>query len=91
MRLFIALPLPEPVEKELGRLITLCRNKGGHVKWVASENIHLTARFLGDTDESTIPYIKEQINELYKSQIDTRMANVKCGAFFSEFWRSLAF
>ena len=64
IRLFIALPLPEPVEKELGQLISLCRNKGGHVKWVASENIHLTARFLGDTDEAVIPGIKEQINEV---------------------------
>ena len=54
MRLFIALPLPEPVEKELGQIISLCRNKGGHVKWVASENIHLTARFLGDTDEAIL-------------------------------------
>ena len=64
MRLFIALPLPEPVEKELGQIISLCRNQGGHIKWVASENIHLTARFLGDSDETTIPGIKEQINEV---------------------------
>jgi 2'-5' RNA ligase len=63
-RLFIALPLPEPVEKNLGQLIVLCRKQGGHVKWVASENIHLTARFLGDTDEATIPRIKEEINEV---------------------------
>ncbi|MEW5995532.1 MAG: RNA 2',3'-cyclic phosphodiesterase [Candidatus Zixiibacteriota bacterium] len=54
MRLFIALPLPEPVEEELGRIIDLLKQKGGRVRWVAPENIHLTVRFLGDTEEALV-------------------------------------
>jgi 2'-5' RNA ligase len=54
MRLFIACPLPPAVEEELGRLIFILKQKGGAVKWVAPKNIHLTVRFLGDTDEKLV-------------------------------------
>jgi 2'-5' RNA ligase len=52
MRLFIATPTSENVEQELGRIISDLKNVGGPVKWVAPANIHLTIKFLGDTDES---------------------------------------
>ncbi|HBG26740.1 MAG: hypothetical protein A2Y10_00750 [Planctomycetes bacterium GWF2_41_51] len=36
--------------------------------------------------------IRDQIKELYNNAIiDTRMANIECAKFFSEFWRSLSF
>jgi len=62
MRLFIALPLTRQVEDELGRLKILLEQKGGQVKWVAPKNIHLTVRFLGDTDERLVPQIIEKMD-----------------------------
>jgi len=41
--------------------------------------------------ESDKEVIKDQINDLYNSKIDTRMANLPCSLFFTEFWRSLSF
>ncbi|MGZ5501774.1 MAG: hypothetical protein ACXWEW_11555, partial [Nitrososphaeraceae archaeon] len=35
--------------------------------------------------------IRDQINELYKCEITVRMANLCCGEFFKEYWRSLSF
>lgn len=35
--------------------------------------------------------IKSQVSRLYQSNIDLEMADMKCKAFFSEFWRSLSF
>jgi 2'-5' RNA ligase len=63
LRLFIALPLPHEVEVELDRLLGLLRPKSSDVKWVTANNIHLTVKFLGDTDEKLVPRIKTAMNE----------------------------
>jgi len=63
-RLFIALPLPQEVEIELDRLLALLRPKGPDVKWVPAKNIHLTVKFLGDTDEKLVSKIKAEIDDV---------------------------
>ena len=63
LRLFIALSLPHEVEVELDRLLGLLRPQGPDVKWVAANNIHLTVKFLGDTDEKLVPRIKTAMDE----------------------------
>jgi hypothetical protein len=35
--------------------------------------------------------INNQISDLYKTNVNAQMANLLCGEFFNEFWRSLAF
>jgi len=35
--------------------------------------------------------ISDQLDQLYKANIDMRMVNLECNKFFAEFWRSLAF
>ena len=62
MRLFIACPLPADVKAALGEIEDVLRGKGGSVKWVAPKNMHLTIRFLGDTDEKLLPDIKAAID-----------------------------
>jgi len=62
IRLFIALPLPGPVEEELDRLIASLKPLTRAVRWVPAQNIHLTARFLGDTDEKLVPKIIKSID-----------------------------
>lgn len=64
IRLFIALPLPNEVEHELGRLIGLFRPKTGAVRWVPAGNIHLTVKFLGDTEEKLVDQIGLAIDEV---------------------------
>jgi RNA 2',3'-cyclic 3'-phosphodiesterase len=63
LRLFIALPLSHEVEVELDRLLGLLRPISSDVKWVTANNIHLTVKFLGDTDEKLIPRIRTVMNE----------------------------
>jgi len=64
IRLFIALPLPPSPVEHLAGLIERLREQGGAVKWVKPENIHITVRFLGDTDEAQVPQIKAALNEI---------------------------
>ncbi len=67
MRLFIAAPIGAEVERELARIIPLLKQAGGSVKWVATSNIHLTLKFLGDTGKELIPKIKDIINMVASS------------------------
>ena len=63
IRLFIAFPLQRGVEEKLGEIIAVLRDKGGRVKWVAPQNIHLTARFLGDTEEPLVERLTALIDD----------------------------
>lgn len=53
---------------------------------------YATTLGISDSDKNVV---REQINDLYSSsadnKIDVNMADLTCNAFFSEFWRSLAF
>ncbi len=64
MRLFIALPLHNEVEQFLGKIIDDLKQKRSKVKWVDSKNIHLTMKFLGETDESKVEAIIESLKSV---------------------------
>lgn len=53
MRLFIALALPRSLRRSLERLQNMQHGIYG-VRWVPPANMHLTLRFLGDTQESRL-------------------------------------
>lgn len=80
-RLFIALPLPGDVEEQLARLIFIFKQKSKQVKWIPARNIHLTAKFLGDTDNKLIDRITQEIDAVARisSTIDIQLDRV--GAF----------
>ena len=64
IRLFIGLPVEKRVQKELGEITKLFQTKGGNVKWIKPTLIHLTLRFLGDTDESLVGDLSKIIDRV---------------------------
>src|SRR5664279_2466351 len=50
MRLFVAIEIPEDVRESLASVLREFRAISPEAKWVRPENMHLTLRFLGDTD-----------------------------------------
>jgi 2'-5' RNA ligase len=81
MRLFIACPLPEPVREGLGKIISDLRQEGDQIKWVATNNIHLTMRFLGNTDETIVPAIKNRMHGLFSGFEPVESTINRIGAF----------
>lgn len=62
LRLFIALELGEEEKKALERIQSRLKHKLPYVRWVRAAAIHLTLRFLGDTDEREIQRIEAAIS-----------------------------
>jgi len=63
IRSFIAIELPDDIRRSMADLIAEIRKTKTDVTWVPAENIHLTLKFLGNTDDSLIPKIKERISK----------------------------
>ncbi len=63
MRLFIAVPLPDEARELLCGLQDQLRPKVKRAAWVRRDEMHVTGRFLGETDEDLIPEIQEVLSD----------------------------
>jgi 2'-5' RNA ligase len=81
MRLFIALPLGRDAENCLGGVIDDLKPYADAVKWAAPHNIHLTVRFLGDTEEQRVPSIQQLLDKVASEQSKVETSIGRLGAF----------
>jgi len=61
LRSFIAIELPEKVKSALAELQQELKKCRADIRWVKPENIHLTLKFLGDTDARSIDRIIDAV------------------------------
>lgn len=63
LRIFVAIPLPQSLLEQLDRVQLRLQGKVPHrgIRWVRSNGIHLTLKFLGDTPRDEIPTIREAL------------------------------
>lgn len=63
IRAFIAISLPEPIRQTLSNVQQQLRGRPGGTagRWVHTESIHLTLKFLGDVEESSLPAISARM------------------------------
>lgn len=66
-RTFLAVELDKGVRRQIAGLIDLMTRQVSGIKWVESENIHLTLKFFGDVDELDIPEICQTVQETLSS------------------------
>ena len=81
MRLFIATPISQQVETELANIIYQLKSVAGNVRWVKPENIHLTIKFLGETDQSLVEHLSEMIDETSRETKILKFRISKLGGF----------
>jgi RNA 2',3'-cyclic 3'-phosphodiesterase len=75
VRLFVALPLPQPLR---ARLAGYARPLPG-VRWLPADNLHLTVHFLGDVDEGALPPLAEALAGACRAQPAFELAFERIG------------
>ena len=68
MRLFIAVPLPDPTRDALIGLQEQLRPKVKRATWVKRDAMHVTLRFLGDCEDDFAPEVGEMLGEALADQ-----------------------
>ncbi|HIE12407.1 MAG TPA: RNA 2',3'-cyclic phosphodiesterase [Desulfotomaculum sp.] len=63
LRLFWAITIPAAIREELAEIQAVFRRLQLDVKWVETENFHVTVRFLGSVDTSLIEPLMAEVSE----------------------------
>lgn len=62
IRTFIAVPIPNAVAVFLQQVQSQLQLAAMDIRWVATQNIHLTLKFLGDIDPSRVPAVAAKLD-----------------------------
>ena len=83
LRTFIAVELPAPVREALAQvcLQLAAAWAGGPVRWTPTDNLHLTLRFLGDTDEERIGPVRDLLDGIAAAAVPLELDLGVVGAF----------
>jgi len=81
IRTFIALELPEQELKKIIEIRNNYINDYDKIKWEPINKLHLTLKFLGDTDEKIIPEINSELEKILKKYEVFELAFDKFGLF----------
>ncbi len=81
MRLFVAVPFPDEIKNQLGKLIDDWRKNGDKVGWMKKENLHLTLKFLGETSIDQLEPLKKGLAENLTGEAAFNFSLSGAGAF----------
>jgi 2'-5' RNA ligase len=81
VRVFIAIEVPENIQKEVFSLKNNISSDYVKIRWVKEENIHLTMIFLGEIAEDVIEQVKDRMQVVSKRHKVFNMALQGSGAF----------
>lgn len=68
MRLFVALDFPDAVRDAIRGLIAQLKPESRSARWVRPEGMHITLKFLGETDPSRLDPIRSALSAVHSSQ-----------------------
>ncbi len=81
MRLFVAARLPDEIEDAIAEFLDQFLKLPGRVKWVEPRNVHITLKFLGETDRQRFDEVRNAINGAIKGHTAFDLTIRDCGAF----------
>jgi 2'-5' RNA ligase len=64
MRLFVALEIPSAVRENLAELVNALRPVSPQTRWVCSENLHVTLKFIGEVAETRLAAIRTALAQV---------------------------
>ena len=68
MHLFLALQIPDHIRAAFGFLIKELRSVQPQAKWVRMENLHITLKFLGDTEPEKLQTVQTALLSIHSEQ-----------------------
>ncbi len=81
LRTFIAVEISPEVRLAAYRLIERLRVSQAKVKWIETENLHFTLKFLGDVAAEEINNVCRAVEEAVKPFMPFELVTQGCGAF----------
>jgi 2'-5' RNA ligase len=81
IRTFIAIELPDNVTEFLEDISSRLKKCGADVKWVRTNGIHLTLKFLGYVDTDLVPTIERDLRLVFAEQKPFPLQVLGLGAF----------
>lgn len=72
LRLFVAVPLPEPVQRQLERIAFGIPG----ANWLVAENMHVTLRFVGEVSEADAADIDDALRTIRAPSFDLKIERV---------------
>jgi len=81
LRTFIALDMPAEIKAAVVNYVQPLKSLREHVRWVKSENLHLTLKFLGDTPAARIEAITAALQEIVATTPPFAVTVFGSGAF----------
>jgi len=83
IRAFIAVPLPSPLLEKMAALQRQLEKQAPprSVRWVHTEGIHLTLKFLGDTPTDKLPDIKQALAAVARNALTCTFRVGELGCF----------
>jgi 2'-5' RNA ligase len=79
MRLFVALDLDEAIRERIGGFVSELRTLAPNLRWVSTESLHITLKFIGEQPESKVSAIEAVMAKVSASSM--RISFCGCGFF----------
>ncbi|WP_027360118.1 RNA 2',3'-cyclic phosphodiesterase [Desulforegula conservatrix] len=80
-RLFIALDIPDTAVEKVMDIQKMMKKANIPARWVSTKNIHLTLKFIGETDSKNLPCIKEILEYSVNDFEPFKLSISNAGAF----------
>jgi 2'-5' RNA ligase len=64
LRLFVAIEIPGEIREKLAAFLTDMRGVAPQAKWIRAENLHITLKFLGETDGAKVQAAKDGLEKI---------------------------
>lgn len=81
MRTFVAIELDQTIKDNLSSLVQKLDTGDRNIKWVKSQGMHLTLKFLGEVSENQIPEIQTVLDRLAKDYSRFQLSLKGTGTF----------
>jgi 2'-5' RNA ligase len=81
MRAFFAVPLPADVHDAVARGTGELRRRLGSARWVRSEGVHITMRFLGEQTADLLARLADEVESRLRAALPVEVA-LQGGGFF---------